>query len=111
MEMTYHCKVERKNRVDHIIKEIGIGQIVKEKYIRSQDNIARGQMGSYKCITDTGVTIIKNETKTVIITMYVTTYRELVSVYGGPKGIPNYLRKKVDRNQTYFTKDGKTIWK
>ena len=29
----------------------------------------------------------------------------------GHHAIPPYLKKKVDRNQTFFTKDGKTIWK
>lgn len=100
MEMTYHCKVERANRIQNIIERIGLGQIVKEKFTRS----------CYTCITDTGVTIVKDETKTKIITMYVTTYRELVAMYEGTKKIPPYLKKKVDRNQTFFTHNGKTIW-
>lgn len=100
MEMTYHCQVERANRIKHIITEIGMGQVVKEKFTR----------GCYTCITDTGITIIKDAYKAQIITMYVTTYRELVAVYDGPKKIPPYLKKKVDRNQTYFTHEGKTIW-
>lgn len=111
MKMTYHCEVERANRVSHIIKEIGMGQVVREKYTRSHEQIMRGQAGVYTCVTDTGVTIIKSEDKLKIITMYVTTYRELVAIYNGPKNIPPYLKKKVDRNQTFFTKDGKTIWK
>ena len=111
MEMTYHCKIERRDRVSHIIEEIGIGQIVREKYTRTPEQIRRGQAGKYVCITDTGVTIIKTEDKLKVITIYVTTYRELVAVFGGQKNIPPYLRKKVDRNQTFFTKEGKTIWK
>ena len=100
MEMSYHCRVERKDRVQHIIDTIGLGQVVKEQFTRER----------YICITDTGVTIIKSADKTKVITMYVTTYRELVSVYGGQKKIPPYLKKKVDRNQTFYTKEGKTIW-
>ena len=100
MEMSYHCRVERKDRVQHIIDTIGLGQVVKEQFARER----------YICITDTGVTIIKSADKTKVITMYVTTYRELVSVYGGQKKIPPYLKKKVDRNQTFYTKEGKTIW-
>ena len=98
--MTYHCKVERRNRVNHIINKIGIGQVVKESF----------NHGKYTCITDTGVTLIKTEKKDKIITMYVTTYKELVAVFGGQKKIPSYLRKKVDRNQSFFTENGKTIW-
>lgn len=100
MEMTYHCAIERANRIQHIVNQIGLGQIVKEKFVR----------GCYSCITDTGITIVKTADKAKIVTMYVTTYRELVAVYEGPKKIPPFLKKKVDRNQTFFTHQGKTIW-
>lgn len=105
--MTYHCEVHRANRVKHIIEEIGIGQVIKEKYVRY--NI--GEAGRYLCLTDTGITIVKSEDKQTIITMYVTTQRELVAVYGGTKKVPPFLKKKVDHNQSKFTKEGKTIWK
>lgn len=111
MNMTYHCRVERKNRVQNIIDNIGIGQVVREKYVRTPEQIMRGEAGSYTCITDTGITIIKTEDKLQIITMYVTTYRELVAMFNGQKNIPAYLHKKVDRNQSFYTKQGKTIWK
>lgn len=107
MEMTYHVAVQRADRVKHIIEEIGIGQIIKEKYTRF--NI--GQAGRWVCLTDTGITIIKDEPKQKVITMYVTTQRELVAVYGGTKKVPNFLRKKVDYNQSKFTQAGKTIWR
>lgn len=103
--MSYHCEVQRANRIENIKKEIGIGQIIKEKYHLNQKN-----QGSYVCITDTGITIIKSEDKQTIITMYVTTYRELVAFYGGPKKVPQFLRKRVDKNQSKFTKNQKTIW-
>lgn len=106
-KMSYHCEVQRADRVKHIVEEIGIGQIVKEKYVRY--NI--GQAGRYVCITDTGITIVKTEQKDTIITMYVTTQNELVAVYGGTKKIPPYLKKKVDRNQSKYTQAGKTIWR
>ena len=105
--MTYHCEVQRADRVKHIVEEIGLGQIVKEKYTRY--NI--GEAGRYVCLTDTGITIIKSEDKLTVITMYVTTQRELVAVFGGAKNIPAFLKKKVDRNQSKYTKKGKTIWK
>ena len=100
MEKTYHVAVERANRVQNIIDRIGIGQVVKEKFVNN----------CYTCITDTGVTLIKSADKLKLVTMYVTTYKELVAVYNGPKKIPPYLRKKVDHNQSLFTKAGKTIW-
>lgn len=100
MEMTYHCAVKRYERVQAIINQIGIGQIVKEKFIHDK----------YICVTDTGITIIKDVNKVRIITMYVTTYHELITIYNGTKKIPPYLKKKVDRNQSLYTKNGKTIW-
>lgn len=100
MEMSYHCRVERAERLQGIVNQIGIGQVVKEKFVRN----------CFTCITDTGITIIKTADKLKVVTMYVTTYRELVTVYEGTKKIPPYLKKKVDRNQTFFTRNGKTIW-
>lgn len=108
MEMTYHVQVERAERVKHIVEDIGIGQVVKEKYIGYGIG---GQAGRYLCITDTGITIIKTEDKLKVITMYVTTQRELVSVYGGQKKVPTFLRKKVDHNQSKYIQNGKTIWR
>jgi len=111
MEMTYHCRVERQGRVQHIINDIGLGQVVREKYVHTVEQIIAGQAGKYICVTDTGITIIKSEDKTKIITMYVTTFRELLSLYNGAKNIPAYLRKRVDRNQSFYIENGKTIWK
>lgn len=107
MNMSYHCQVQRANRVQHIINDIGLGQVIKEKYVRSDMNKA----GRYLCITDTGITIVKSEDKQTIITMYVTTQKELVMVYAGTKKIPPFLRKRVDTNQSKYTEDGRTIWR
>ena len=106
-QMTYHVAVQRANRVQHIIDDIGLGQIVKEKYTR----FSLEQAGRWVCLTDTGITIIKDEPKEKIITMYVTTQRELVAVFGGAKKVPAFLRKKVDYNQSKYTEGGKTIWR
>lgn len=106
-QMTYHVAVQRAERVKHIIDDIGMGQIVKEKYVR----FSLEQAGRWVCLTDTGITIVKDEPKQKIITMYVTTQRELVSVFGGTKKVPSFLRKKVDYNQSKYTERGKTIWK
>ena len=106
-QMTYHVAVQRADRVKHIVEEIGIGQIIKEKYVR----FSLEQAGRYMCLTDTGITIIKSEDKQKIITMYVTTQRELVAVFGGTKKVPPFLKKKVDHNQSKYTERGKTIWK
>lgn len=105
-QMTYHVAVQRAERVKHIVEKIGIGQIIKEKYTR----FSLEQAGRWVCLTDTGITIVKDEPKEKIITMYVTTQRELVAVFGGAKKVPPFLKKKVDHNQSKFTQAGKTIW-
>ena len=109
-QLTYHASVDRASRLEQIKSNIGLGQIVKEQYFRSWDKIDSGKMGVYLCITDTGITIVKDETKSKIITMYVTTYRELLAVYQNAKKIPHYLRVKVDKNQTNYIRKGKTVW-
>lgn len=109
--LTKHCEIDRKQRVEEIVKNIGIGQIVKETYIRGFNKIEANQQGAYVCITDTGITIVKDETHTKIITMYVTSFKELVIAFKGVNNIPKYLRKKVDQNQVKYIKKGKTIWR
>ena len=111
MTMSYHCEVQRADRVKHIVEEIGVGQVVREKYVHTVDMVQAGKAGLYLCITDTGITIVKSEDKQTIVTMYVTTQKELVKVYGGADKVPKYLRKKVDHNQSKYTQAGKTIWR
>lgn len=105
-QMSYHVRVDRAERVKHIVEDIGMGQIIKEKYVRFN----LGQAGRWVCLTDTGITVVKTEDKLKIITMYVTTKKELLAVYGGQKKIPQFLQKRVDRNQSKYIKGGKTIW-
>lgn len=104
--MTKHCEIYRKNRMDRIAQEIGIGQIIKERYVKWPEK----SYGNFICVTDTGVTIVKDEDHIKIVTMYVTTYKELVAVYQGANRIPQFLRKKVLKNQEKYIKNGKTIW-
>lgn len=106
MNMTYHAQYQRANRMQHIVEQIGFGQVVREKYVQ-----AGMELGKYICITDTGITLVKTADKLKIITFYVTTQRELVMIYGGPKKVPTYLKKKVDHNQSKYIKNGKTIWR
>lgn len=111
MTMSYHCQYERANRIQHIIKEIGIGKIVAEQHRRTSYEVqSKGYYGKYVCVTDTGVTIVKSEDKTKVITMYVTTTRELIAVFGGVSKIPTELWDKVGKNQEKYIRNGKTVW-
>ena len=107
MTNTYHAEVERKNRIENIVEKIGMGQIVKQKYCRK----AGAAKGSWLCISDTGITTIKDDAGELVITVYVTTSRELLFAYdGNAKKIPPYLRKRVARNESAYIREGKTIW-
>lgn len=99
--MSYHVKVERANRVRKIVEKIGIGQIIKETWYQDK----------CQCITDTGITIVKSLDRSIVITMYVTSYSELVAAYHGEKKIPPFLKKKVNQNQSRYIREGKTIWR
>lgn len=105
-EFTKHAEIYRAERMKHITEEIGFGQVVKERYMQTGF-----ETGHYICITDTGITLVKTADKLKIITFYVTTQKELVMVYGGTKKIPSFLKKKVDRNQSKYIRNGKTIWR
>lgn len=105
--MTYHAKIERAERIQKIVELIGMGQIIKKQFRQAEI----GSRGNWICITDTGITIVKDADGIKIVTIYVTTQRELVAVFGGPKKVPSFLKKKVDRNQSLYTKEGKTIWR
>lgn len=105
--MTSHCANDRFERIQHIVKEIGLGQIVKER--REVSSNAR-YVAKYVCVTDTGVTVVKSEDKAKIITIYVTTIRELIRVYNGRENIPSAMWNKVSYNETRYIRNGKTIW-
>lgn len=109
-QLSKHCEFGRINRINEIKANIGLGQIVKEVYVRGFNKIETNQLGVYLCFTDTGVTIVKDEMRQTIITMYVTTINELVKAFNGANNIPKYLNKKVNNNQRKYVKNGKTIW-
>ena len=109
--LSKHCEFDRQARVQAIIDNIGIGHIVKEVYVHSFSSIEKGQDGVYLCFTNTGITLVKDEKREKIITMYVTSFKELVRAFKGAGNIPKYLHKKVDKNQSKYIKEGKTIWR
>ena len=110
-QLSKHCEFGRINRVNEIKANIGLGQIVKEVYVRSFDRIENNKQGVYLCFTDTGITIVKDEMRKTIITMYVTTMSELIKAFKGANNIPKFLNKKVNQNQRSYIKNGKTIWR
>lgn len=94
--MTKHCEIYRADRVQMIKEQIGIGQIIKETY-----------NGCWKCLTDTGVIIVKDELKQKTITIYVANEAEAKAMMHGK--LPQYLQRKISRNQSKFIRNGKTV--
>ena len=105
--MTSHCAYDRYERIQNIINYIGLGNIVQERIeVSTNRNFARKVL----CVTDTGVTIVKSEDKMRIITIYVTTTRELIRVYNGRMNVPESMWMKVQYNEQRYIRNGKTIW-
>ena len=105
--MTSHCANDRFQRIQNIIKYIGLGNIVKER-IETSSNTRYAK--KILCVTDTGVTVVKSEDKMKVITIYVTTINELIRVYDGRRNIPEQIWSKVQYNQTRYIRNGRTIW-
>ena len=103
--MTSHCANDRIARVQAIITNIGLGQIVAErKELSSNPRFPF----KYVSITDTGVTVVRSVDKTRIITMYVTTVRELIRVYDGRANVPDKMMHIVIQNERKYIRNGKT---
>lgn len=84
MEFSYHCKAERKERIEFIKNEIGFGQPLKELFYND----------AYHYITDTGVAILVDGGKQKIITLYLIDAREATRAFCGK--IPKQLHRKID---------------
>ena len=89
---TKHLTEDRMDRVVFIATTIGFGEIVEEFYI--EDNHGK----HYECVTSTGVIIIKDLSKKVIITMFVGRMAQVKRLYGN-REIPKNLKAVVKRNE------------
>lgn len=107
MMYSNHCVKDRYERIQFIINYIGIGEIIQERKELSNNSF---HPYKYLCVTNTGITIVKSEDKSKVITVYVTTQKELIRVYNGRNNIPQKLWDKVTINEQRYTRNGKTIW-
>lgn len=89
---TKHLTEDRMDRVVFIATTIGFGEIVEEFYI--EDNHGK----HYECVTSTGVIIIKDLSKKVVITMFVGRMAQIKRLYGD-KEIPRNLKAIIKRNE------------
>ena len=89
---TKHLTEDRMDRVVFIATTIGFGEIMEEFYI--EDNHGK----HYECVTSTGVIIIKDLSKKVIITMFVGRMAQIKRLYGD-KESPRNLKAIIKRNE------------
>lgn len=101
MTMTYHYKVERKERREFIEKEIGFGQIIKKVY----------HNGTWNCLTDTGIMMILDDDQKTIITAFCPRVGQLKVFYGDPNKAPKAIRKKVYQHESKYLRDGRMMTK
>lgn len=96
--MSYHLMDDRAKRTEFIIDNIGFGEVVKEKFYMDEKN------GKYwRQLTDTGILIVLNEEHKIIVTMWIATMKQATDIFDGRR-LPNYLYKKVMKNQQYIMK-------
>ena len=86
LTFSFHAYNDRADRIATIDNYIGWGQIVKEKYYKN----------AYHCLTDTGVILIVDDSRSTILTLYMADRRALQAFYAG--SAPQYLVNKVKYN-------------
>lgn len=97
---SFHISEDRLDRACYIMTTIGIGEIIKEQ--RCVDE--KGRV-SWQCLTDTGVILVLNETKTLAITLYIAKQPKVSAMYEG--NTPAWVMKMVRKNRQYAEEQNK----
>ena len=92
LEVSAHFINDRQGRKETIDRVIcgNWGQVMKEEYYK----------GAYRCLTDTGLIFILNDTKTVIITYYFASCSLVQGMYRHQA--PKSILAKIRDNQRKF---------
>lgn len=89
MKLTYHAQVERIDRIAEILATTGLGEICRTRLsVETNRRI---------CITDTGVTLILDRYKDVLVTAYYADLKHTAYVYGDDR-VPEWLVKTIKKN-------------
>lgn len=98
MNMTYHAREERIDRLTAIIDCLGdIGEVILE-------TPSATHVGSVCCLTTLGVIVVKSQYNGVIITGYMASMDQVMAMFysAGFKGVPHHLKRRVSyNNRTY----------
>ena len=92
--ITYHISEDRLDRACYIMETIGIGEIIKE-----QKCIDEKGRTSWQCLTNTGVLLVFDEKKEIIITLYIASQPKVSAMYEGKT--PSWVFKIVRKNRKY----------
>lgn len=98
--ISYHISEDRIDRACYIMETVGLGEIIKE--VRDTD--AHGRV-SWQCLTDTGVIMIFNEQKTMMVTLYIATQPKVSAMYKG--NTPSWVMKMIKKNAKYAIEQNK----
>jgi len=98
--ITYHISEDRLDRAVYIMQTIGIGNIIKE--VHATDEKGRT---SWQCLTDTGVILVLNEQKTIVITLYIASQPKVSALYEGKT--PSWVIHMVKKNRKYAEEQNK----
>ena len=94
--MTYHAREERINRLNALIDYLGVGEVI----LSAPDTL---HSDSIRCITSTGIIVIKAPNGT-IITAYMATVDQAMAMfaYMGFKKIPYTLYRTIIYNNKRY---------
>ena len=97
VELTYHAKVERIDRLTALIVNLELGEIILE----APD--ARNE-GTTRCLTSTGIIFVKNSATGAIITGYMATISQVLGMYNSmeQREVPRDIIRRVKRNATRY---------
>jgi hypothetical protein len=97
---TYHISEDRLDRAMFIMTTIGIGDVIKEQ--RRVDEQGRV---SWQCLTNTGVILVMNEKKDMVITLYIAKQPKVSAMYEG--NTPSWVIKLVRKNKALAEEQNK----
>ena len=98
--ITYHISEDRLDRACYIMQTIGIGEIIKE--CKCVDEKGRT---SWQCLTNTGVLLVLDEHKKMIVTLYIASQPKVSAMYEGKT--PSWVINMVKKNRKYAEEQNK----
>lgn len=90
IEMTHHASVDRLERLSACIEYLGMNEIIREVPDNRHNRLA------FRCLTDTGIILIKGDDGK-LITGYMATVAQVASLYPNEK-IPTAVLNRVKKN-------------